>query len=229
MVLKSFGRLSVLPVSNDLMAQLTTSDQQLLLKNTRFVELKVGDILVSPIAADPLVYFLTSGAVALYLAHKPGQLDEGLAVGLVGREGALGLQAALGMGVGNLTLIVQTHGYAHVLEAQRLRLLMKRHPNWLMIFSRHLWQLFQDIARLAALTQVHDVKQRLADWLLMSELRRGEEPLIMTHAHIARMLGVRRASITLAARQMKLLGLIHYSRGYIQLLDIPALQTLAAP
>ena len=98
-----------------------------------------------------------------------------------------------------------------------------------MIFSRHLWQLFQDIARLAALTQVHDVKQRLADWLLMSELRRGEEPLIMTHAHIARMLGVRRASITLAARQMKLLGLIHYSRGYIQLLDIPALQTLAAP
>jgi len=226
--LKSFRRLSVLPVFNGLMAQLATSDQQLLFKNARLIELKVGDILVSPDSKEPLIYFVTSGAVALYVTHKPGQMDAGLAVGLVGREGALGLQAALGMGIGNITLIVQTQGYAHVLEAQRLRLLMKRHPNWLMIISRYLWQMYQDIGRLAALSHVHDVKQRLADWLLISEQRCGEEQLIMTHAHIALMLGVRRASITLAARQMKLKGLINYSRGYIHLLDKPALQKLAS-
>jgi len=121
------------------MAQMSASDQQLLLKNTRLVDLKSGDILVSPSAKDPLVYFLSSGAVALFVAHHQGQANAGLAVGLVGREGALGLQAAVGMGVGNLTLIVQTQGYAHVLEADRLRQLMKRHPDWLMIFSRNLW------------------------------------------------------------------------------------------
>jgi len=218
----------VLPVFNGLMAQLAISDQQLLLKNARLIELKVGDILVSPDSKEPLIYFVTSGAVALYVTHKPGQIDAGLAVGLIGREGALGLQAALGMGIGNLTLMVQTQGYAHVLEAQRFRLLMKRHPDWLMIISRYLWQIHQDIGRLAALSHVHDVKQRLADWLLISEQRCGEEQLIMTHAHIALMLGVRRASITLAARQMKLKGLINYSRGYIHLLDKPALQKLAS-
>jgi hypothetical protein len=138
------------------------------------------------------------------------------------------LLSLLGMGIGNITLMVQTQGYAHVLEAQRLRLLMKRHPDWLMIISRYLWQMYQDIGRLAALSHVHDVKQRLADWLLISEQRCGEEQLIMTHAHIALMLGVRRASITLAARQMKLKGLINYSRGYIHLLDKPALQKLAS-
>jgi CRP-like cAMP-binding protein len=212
------------------MAQLATSDQQLLLKNARLIEFKVGDILVSPDSKEPLIYFVTSGAVALYVTHKPGQIDAGLAVGLIGREGALGLQAALGMGmgIGNLTLMVQTQGYAHVLEAQRFRLLMKRHPDWLMIISRYLWQIYQDIGRLAALSHVHDVKQRLADWLLLSEQRCGEEQLIMTHAHIALMLGVRRASITLAARQMKLKGLINYSRGCIHLLDKPALQKLAS-
>jgi Mn-dependent DtxR family transcriptional regulator len=41
------------------------------------------------------------------------------------------------------------------------------------------------------------------------------------------MLGVRRVSITLAAREMKLMGLIHYSRGHIQLKNIEALQRLA--
>lgn len=220
----------MLPVFNGLMAQLAISDQQLLLKNARLIELKVGDILVSPDSKEPLIYFVTSGAVALYVTHKPGQIDAGLAVGLIGREGALGLQAALGMGmgIGNLTLMVQTQGYAHVLEAQRFRLLMKRHPDWLMIISRYLWQIYQDIGRLAALSHVHDVKQRLADWLLLSEQRCGEEQLIMTHAHIALMLGVRRASITLAARQMKLKGLINYSRGCIHLLDKPALQKLAS-
>ena len=220
----------MLPVFNGLMAQLATSDQQLLLKNARLIEFKVGDILVSPDSKEPLIYFVTSGAVALYVTHKPGQIDAGLAVGLIGREGALGLQAALGMGmgIGNLTLMVQTQGYAHVLEAQRFRLLMKRHPDWLMIISRYLWQIYQDIGRLAALSHVHDVKQRLADWLLLSEQRCGEEQLIMTHAHIALMLGVRRASITLAARQMKLKGLINYSRGCIHLLDKPALQKLAS-
>ncbi len=219
----------MLTLSNDLIAQMSASDQQLLLKNTRLVDLKAGDILVSPSAKDPLVYFLSSGAVALFVAHHQGQTHAGLAVGLVGREGALGLQAALGMGVGNLTLIVQTQGYAHVLEADRLRQLLKRHPDWLMLFSRNLWLTYQDIARLAALSHVHDVKRRLADWLLMSEQRCGQEQLVMTHAHIANMLGVRRASVTLAAREMKMQGLVDYSRGYIKLLDKPALQKLASP
>ena len=41
-----------------------------------------------------LVYFLSSGAVALFVAHHQDQVHAGLAVGWVGREGALGLQAA---------------------------------------------------------------------------------------------------------------------------------------
>lgn len=216
------------PVSNDLIAKLRPSDQQLLIKHTRLIELKVGDVLSSPHANDPLVYFLDSGSVALFVSYKTGQMNAGLALGLVGREGVLGLQAAFGLGAGNLSLIVQSHGYAHMLEAHRLRLLIQRHPDWVMLFSRSLWTMFQDIARLAALSHAHDIKRRLADWLLMSQQRCEQVPMFMTHAHIARMLGVRRASITLAARQLKLTGLIEYSRGNIYLKNKPALQALAS-
>jgi hypothetical protein len=41
------------------------------------------------------------------------------------------------------------------------------------------------------------------------------------------MLGVRRASISLAARDMKVAGLIDYSRGHIELKKLKVLQRLA--
>jgi Mn-dependent DtxR family transcriptional regulator len=60
-------------------------------------------------------------------------------------------------------------------------------------------------------------------WLLLSAQRCEPEQLYMTHDHIAKMLGVRRASITLAAKELKDEGLMDYSRGRIRLLDIAAL------
>ncbi len=218
--------MSVFP--NELIAQFSMPDQDALVKSARFIELKPGDVLLPKHADQPLVYFLTSGSVALFVTYKQGQSNAGLAVGLVGNEAALGLQAALGMGVGNLTLIVQSHGYAYMLEAEQLRLLVKRHPYWLMIFTKSLWTIYQEIARLAAFSHVMDVRKRLADWLLISQRKCGTQPLFMTHEHIANMLGVRRASITIAAREMKLKGWLDYSRGHIVIQNLEALHTLAA-
>jgi Mn-dependent DtxR family transcriptional regulator len=48
----------------------------------------------------------------------------------------------------------------------------------------------------------------------------------MTHVHVAQMLGVRRASITLVAREMKMAGLISYSRGMVEIKKIEKLQRL---
>jgi Mn-dependent DtxR family transcriptional regulator len=59
----------------------------------------------------------------------------------------------------------------------------------------------------------------LADWLLRSADRCAADDVVMTHAHIAHMLGVRRASITQAAKVMKDKGWLRYARGQITLLD----------
>ena len=77
------------------------------------------------------------------------------------------------------------------------------------------------------MSHAQDVRLRLAHWLLLSMQRSAPDALLLTHAHIAHMLGVRRVSITLAAREMKTMGLISYSRGHIQIKDSEALERLA--
>ncbi len=211
------------PLPNELIAALTAPEQSLLMRRARLIELKSGDILTSPSIEQPLIYFITSGSVVQFVPFKQGHANKGLAVGLIGREGAVGLQAALGLGAGNFILTVQSAGFAYVIEARYLQNLIKRNPNWLMLFSRYLWTTYQTIAKLAAMSHSQDIKQRLMHWLLLSAQRCYPDQLYMTHDHIAKMLGVRRASITLAAKELKDEGLMNYSRGRIQLLDIATL------
>jgi len=219
----------VLSLLNGLISQLSSSDQNLLMKHARLVEFKFGDVLTSADPSRPWVYFLNSGSVALFVSQQRGDVQAGLAVGLVCANGALNLQAAWGMGQGNISLIVQSAGTAFRIDAHTLQNLVKRHLPWLNVFARYQWFIYQEISRLAALSHVFDTKQRLADWLLQSAKCSNSDPIVMTHAHIAKILGVRRSSITLAAREMKLQGLINYSRGQITLLNTAALEVLVNP
>ena len=219
----------MLSLLNGLISQLSSSDQNLLMKHARLVEFKFGDVLTSVDPSRPWVFFLNSGSVALFVSQQRGDVQAGLAVGLVCANGALNLQAAWGMGQGNISLIVQSAGTAFRIDAHTLQNLVKRHLPWLNVFARYQWLIYQEISRLAALSHVLDTKQRLADWLLKSAKCCNSESIFMTHVHLAKMLGVRRSSITLAAREMKLKGLIYYSRGQITLLDPPALEVLVNP
>jgi CRP-like cAMP-binding protein len=108
--------------------------------------------------------------------------------------------------------------------AQRL---VQRRRNMLLQFSRYLWTVYEAIAVLASRLNAQDIKVRLAHWLLLSAQRCAPDPLLLTHAQIAQMLGVRRASVSIAAHEMKLKRYISYSRGHIALLNAPALQALA--
>lgn len=216
----------VYALSNGLIAQLDAADQALLLRRAKLVALNVGDVLSVPDAATSQIYFPVSGAIALYVARQAKALSAGLAVGLIGAEGAAGLQAALGFGAGHLQLVVQSPGEAYVVEGASAQRLVKRRRTIMLQFSRYLWTVFDNIAALAARPYTQDIKVRLAHWLLLSAQRCAPDPLVLTHAQIAQMLGVRRASISIAAREMKLKRYISYSRGRISLLNVPALQAL---
>ena len=55
----------------------------------------------------------------------------------------------------------------------------------------------------------------------------GGHELPLAQEYIAEMLGVRRTSATLIARTLQEAGMIHYTRGHITLIDVPALQDTA--
>jgi Mn-dependent DtxR family transcriptional regulator len=50
------------------------------------------------------------------------------------------------------------------------------------------------------------------------------DTLNFTQEYLAEMLGVKRTSVTLVAHTLQAAGLIKYSRGKIQILDVEALQ-----
>lgn len=210
---------------NGLVAQLPPADQALLLRRCEPVELKAGEVLSAPGAASGHVHFLLSGAsVAMVVRHGGGG---GLAVGLTGREGAVGLQFALGLGAGHFTLLVQSSGAAFRANGAALQRLSNRRLGMLRTFAGDLWGVSQEVAELAASAQVQDIQARLARWILLSQERTHQTELHLTHVHLADMLGVRRAGITQAANNLKDLGLVDYRRGRIQILNLAGLAAVA--
>ena len=211
-------------MNNGLAAQLSSADFRLLERRCEPVELNAGDVLATPDRPHGHIHFLTGASVALVVRHSDGS---GLAVGLAGREGAVGLQHALGLGPGNLTLQVQSAGSALRADGEPLRRLVARRGSMLRVFAAYLWMFSQEVATLAATSQTHDIKARLANWILLSHARNGHDHLLLTHAHLADMLGVRRAGVTLAAVELKELGLVDYQRGRIHILDVDGLRAVA--
>lgn len=217
----------VYALSNGLIAQLDAADQALLLKRATPITLTAGELLTAPNATDACIYFPVSGSIALHVGRPGKSSSIGMAVGLIGSEGAAGLQAALGLGTGNLKLIVQSAGQAYVIDGAAAQRLVQRRRGLMLHFSRYLWSLFDNMAVLAATPNTEDIKSRLAHWLLLSAQRCAPDPLVLTHAQIASMLGVRRASVSIAAHEMKLKRYISYSRGHIEILNLSALQAMA--
>lgn len=209
---------------NGLIAQLSPADQALLLEHCEATQLQVGEVLAEPGGTNRQVYFLTGACVALFVRNGA---RSGLALGLTGHEGAVGLQFALGLGAGSFTLLVQTPGTAWRADGARLQRLVGRRSAMLLAFSRYTWSVAHEVATLAACAQVQDIKARLAGWLLMSAQRSQQHELHLTQAHLADMLGVRRVGVTLAALELKELGVLDYQRGRIRILDRQRLEALS--
>jgi Mn-dependent DtxR family transcriptional regulator len=70
----------------------------------------------------------------------------------------------------------------------------------------------------------HQMEARLCRWLLRSRDLAGTDSLQFTQEFLAEMLGVKRTSVTLHARTLQQAGMIKYSRGHIQIIDVEALQ-----
>jgi CRP-like cAMP-binding protein len=219
----------VSPIHNGLFKQLPSEVQTMLLAACEPVILKAGQLL-GRLDAQDRVYFLSGATVALVVV-EPGH--KSLAVGLLGADDAAGLwhvvQDPQPIPPASLKLRVQTGGPAWAIPAITLRNAALQHPALLIVISRHLWQLVKHVATVAACIQTLDIRARLAAWLVLSAQKAGTTELHLTHEHLAHMLGVRRVSITLAAGELREEGLLHYHRGRLHVLDLPALMRVGEP
>jgi hypothetical protein len=203
-------------IANNLLASLPRKSYLGLLSGLSPVVLVFGDILYEPGKVIREVYFPGDCLVSL-LAPVDGHLA--LEVGMVGREGMVGVPVALGIDLSPVRALVQGAGPAMKMSAARFRTEVGRNAPLRRALNLYVHELMAQISQTAACNRFHVVEARLARWLLMTRDRVRSDKFRMTHEFLSHMLGVRRVGVTEAASALQKRGLIEYTRGNIRILD----------
>jgi len=203
-------------IQNSLLAALPRKSYLRLLPGLAPVELVFGEVLYD--AGDTIrdVYFPTQSLVSL-LTLVEGHLA--LEVGMVGREGMVGVPLVLGSDVSPVRALVQGAGPALKMNGQRFRSELNASPPLQRELQRYIYAMMVQISQTAGCNRFHVVEARLARWLLMTRDRMRSGHFRMTHEFLSHMLGVRRVGVTEAASALQRRKLIEYSRGNITILD----------
>lgn len=209
---------------NSLLSALPRKVQTLLRPELLPVTLVFGDVLQQPGEPIQHVYFPLNCLVSL-LTVVEGHLA--LEVGMVGREGMVGVSLALGIGVSPVRALVQGGGPALQMSATRFMSAFRESPHLQRGVHGYINRLMSQITQTAACNRFHFVEARLAKWLLMTRDRVGSGDFQMTQEFLSSMLGVRRVGVTEAASALQRQGLIEYTRGKIRILDHAGLEAAA--
>jgi CRP-like cAMP-binding protein len=211
-------------IHNQILLQLPARESEALYPKLELVRLKTHQLLHETGDTLKSAYFVNSGLVSILSVFPDGKSVE---VGLVGKEGFIGLPLVAGFRTAPTRAITQIEGTAFRVDAEVLAGLLRQCPK----LERHLQQFAQimamQVTQIAACNRLHEVNERLARWLLMSADRIGTGSLALTHELLSQMLGTRRSSVTVAAGMFQKAGIITHSRGDVRIIDRQKLEETA--
>jgi CRP-like cAMP-binding protein len=212
------------PIANALLAALPGKDYQRLHDRLEPVTLTFGEVLYSP--GEPIrhVYFPTNSLVSL-LTLIEGHMA--LEIGLVGREGMLGIPLALGESDSPVRALVQGSGTALRMNSAHFLSRFRQSAPLQKEIHRYVHERMVQITQTAACNRFHHVEARLARWLLMTRDRVRSDQFRLTQELLGCMLGVLRVAVTKAAGALQKRQLISYRRGEIRILDGQGLESAA--
>ncbi|HEV2268412.1 MAG TPA: Crp/Fnr family transcriptional regulator [Steroidobacteraceae bacterium] len=211
------------PQQNHLLAALPVADRERVYPHLQLVPMPLGKVLYE--SGDVLrhVYFPVDSIISLLYVLADGASAE---ISVVGNEGLIGIALFMGGETTPSRAIVQSAGYAYRMVGQRLKDEFRRNGELQLLLLRYTQALITQMAQTAVCNRHHTVDQQLCRWLLLSLDRLSSNQLTMTQELIANMLGVRREGVTESAGKLERLGVIHYARGKITVLDRAALERL---
>jgi CRP-like cAMP-binding protein len=193
---------------------LTSGQRNNLLEKLEFVDLPVRTLLNEAGGPIEFGYFVNSGLVSVLSVMQDGNSIE---VGLIGSEGFAGLPLVVGLSTSPTRMLIQVAGSAFRIRVNDLKLAVRESEPLRTVLSRYSYELTMQATQVAACNRLHEVDERLARWLLMSQDRLGGDVVPLTQEFLAHMLGTRRASVTVAAGQLQKAGFISYTRGSVKI------------
>ena len=211
-------------LKNRLLSALPSEDRALLAPHLSTVELDKGRLLYDPGDLVDHVYFPNDCLISLLTLMENGAAIESATVG---REGALGLMAAVAPRQSLSRAIVQAPGSALRIASGPLHEVWTRSAALRDLADRHNEALFGHTIQSVACNALHAVEARFCRWLLSCHDRIDSNTVNLTQEFLADMLGVQRTTVTAVAGSMQAKGLIRYRRGVVDILDRAGLEAMA--
>src|ERR1700722_2988812 len=145
------------------------------------------------------VFFPDSGVCSVVAVYADGSIIE---MATIGREGCTGAQAVFGAKSSSVQLLVQIPGSAAKMSRAAFTRAMESMPSFRRLMYAYVQAFLEQILVSVACNGAHNLKERLARWLLMMRDRSDDDALPITQNLLAEMLGVQRPTITNAAHEL---------------------------
>jgi CRP-like cAMP-binding protein len=212
------------PIRNKLLLAVRDEEFRLIRPHLQFVNLPHHLSLHQPHRIVEFAHFPNEGLISLVVELKNGKSVE---AGLLGKDGASGMPAVLGLSRSPLREVVQIAGNGFRVRVSTLREILQSAPQIQVVLSRYAAGLAMQVAQTAACNRLHKIEERLARWLLIAQDRLESGSVPITHDFLATMLGTDRPSVTLAAGVLQKKGIIAYMRGSVKILNRKRLEQFA--
>lgn len=211
-------------VGNRLLQSLPSAERRLVLARLELVELKADEVLQRG-GSGAYAYFPLDCVVAVGLVERLTGID----LIAAGNEGMIGLDAVLGSPADRRWAVCRIGGRCLRIEASVLAGSLAEWPVLQVRMRRYADAMTSLLLQRVLCGRLHPQVPRCASWLLRTSDQVGGPSFSLTHAVLAGMLGVRRATVSASAAELQQTGLISYSRGRVMILDRVGLERVACP
>jgi len=186
---------------------------------------KRGEVLSRQGKSITRVHFPVTAVLSLVTTLTDGSTIE---ISTIGNEGTTGVPIHLGAdSMANATCICQIPGESLSMDAPSFRAAARQSEQLRSVMDRYVLALLTQVGQAVACNALHSTIERAARWLLTSHDRVRSDEFALTQEFLSYMLGVRRASVTVAARTLQAAHLIRYQHGKITIVDRPGLEEAA--
>ncbi len=211
---------------NRLLDALSPPDRARLRPEVALEDFGMKQVLYRPGGRIDSLYFPVNAVVSILTTLRD---DPAVEVATVGNEGMVGSHIVLGSETMSVRELCQVQVPGRMWRMDRgsfVRVLSEADP-FRDVVQRYLQALFAQISQQVACNALHSVEERCCRWLLLTHDRVGSDTFPITHEFLSQMLGVRRASVSLAASTLQQAGLIDYRRGRLTVVDRHGLEDVA--
>jgi CRP-like cAMP-binding protein len=201
---------------NAFLAGLSSDDFSLLGPHLAPKELRGGDILhrYGELIAD--VVFPCSGVVILTATLRN---EAGACMAVIGCDGFVGGISAAAFAPATCDGEVLIPGQGLRISASTFRYALDRSPTFRRRAAQFDTVVMLQAQQTALCNAAHPVEARLCRYLLEVQDRSGGDRLPLTQGTLARLLGVRRTTVTLVAGRLEAAGALNCRRGFMQFVD----------